>query len=509
MPASISCPDGHEYQKSCTLSCPTNFKLAVIAQPNSGRKFAQDFSAVDFGSPSERTVCGLSASSSDVQWDWNPVTTPYYCRRVNDPPLNVVLSTNVVNEKQAFLSAVGTLSASDPQNDHLTFTILNAKGNFYFLIQGNKMLVKTRLVWNPNSTANTYPVVVNVSDNGTPMMRSQTTLHITVLNINDPPYDLRLSNSEVFENAPVNSVVGNLTAIDDDVGPQRSSNFSWELVDGDNGHFSLRGHQVLVAKTLDHESESFHRIQVKSTDYGIPRKSSQVATMTIIVRDSNDSPKSINLTNHRVHENSPIGNLVGNIIATDDDNDTLSFDLNGTDRKGLEKFALKGELFVLFFLQQLFSVFSSIFCIHCEGCKWKGLGIPSCFSLGLLWFNRRICFLGSATCSPRLDNGRSVQTCSVALVVNGSLDYEEESEYIIWLAVRDPGGITRKSFTIEVVNVNENPAAILLSNNKVPENSRGDVVVGEFLVGIIRTIESNWSEMRKLKVSSPSDKCPF
>ena len=90
-----------------------------------------------------------------------------------------------------------------------------------------------------------------------------------------------------------------------------------------------------------------------------------------------------------------------------------------------------------------------------------------------------------------------MQTCSVALVVNGSLDYEEESEYIIWLAVRDPGGITRKSFTIEVVNVNEEPADVLLSDNKVPENSRGDVVVGEFLVGIIRAIASNWSEMRE------------
>jgi hypothetical protein len=175
------------------------------------------------------------------------------------------------------------------------------------------------------------------------MMHSTATLDITVLNINDPPYGLELSNNEIFENVPVNYIVGNLTAIDDDVGPRRTSNFSWEIVDSDDGFFSLRGNEILVAKSLDHESKNIHRIQVRCTDYGNPRKSSQVFSMSISVRDSNDSPKHINLTNHRVSENSPVGTLVGEIIARDDDNDTLSFDLNGTDRRVLRKFALQGE----------------------------------------------------------------------------------------------------------------------------------------------------------------------
>ncbi len=341
MPVTITCPDGHQYQKSCTLSCAENYKLAVIAQPNFGQKFAENFSTVDFGSPSDRTVC--TVGSGTVSWDWNPVSSPYYCRRVNDPPLNVTISSTVINEKEPFLTPVGTLSATDPQKDHLTFSILNPKGNHYFLTQGNMLLVKTRLVWNPNWTDNIYSVVVNVSDNGSPMMHSKTTLNITVLNINDPPHDLELSNSEVFENAPINYIVGNLTAIDDDVGSRKTSNFSWEIVDTDNGFFLLRGNEILVAKSLDHESKSIHIIQVRCTDYGIPRKSSQVVSIFIIVHDSNDSPKYINLTNHRVLENSPIGSFVGNIIATDDDNDTLSFDLNGTDRRVLEKFAIKGE----------------------------------------------------------------------------------------------------------------------------------------------------------------------
>lgn len=340
MRVTISCPNGREFQESCSLTCPNNFQLAVINQPSGGQAFAEDYSAVDFDSPSDNTVCVVDGSS--VVWDWNPVTTQYHCRRTNDPPLGLTISNTTINEKVSFLTPVGTLSATDPQNNHLTYSILNPQGNYHFLIQGNMLLVKTRLVWNPQSN-NTYSVDVNVTDSGSPLMHSKGTLDIMVLNTNDPPYGVEISNNEIFENVPVGHIVGNLTALDDDVVPRRSSNFSWEMVDSDNGFFSLRGNKVLVAKTVDHESRNIHRIEVRCTDYGIPRKSSQVVSMFISVRDSNDSPKHINLTNHRVLENSPKGMLVGEIIATDDDNDTLSFDLNGSDSKVLQRFALQGK----------------------------------------------------------------------------------------------------------------------------------------------------------------------
>ncbi|XP_028415344.1 protocadherin-23-like isoform X2 [Dendronephthya gigantea] len=430
-PASIDCPGGREYLMSCALTCPVYYKLAEISQPQGGEQFAQNFNTVDFAKPNQNTVCTVDANSGNVFWDWNPGNNPYYCRRINDPPLNVTISSNMINEKLKFFTVVGTLSATDPQNDPLTYTIWNAEGNHYFLIQGNKLLVKSRLVWNPDLTRNNkYPVIVNVSDTGSPIMRSQNALSITVLNVNDPPYNLELSNSEVSENVAINFTVGNLTAEDDDIHPKRTSNFSWELVDSDNGFFSLRGNSVIVAKSLDHESQKIHRIQVRCTDYEIPRKSSQVQSMFISVLDMNDSPKNINLTNHRVPENSPKDYVVGEIIAKDDDNDTLSFDLSGTDKDVLGVFALKG----------------------------------------------------AATCGIHLENGKSLQTCSIPLVVNGSLDYEREEEHVIWVGVTDPGGITRKRFRIEVLNVNEKSTDITISENKVPENSALGTVVGEFLV---------------------------
>lgn len=73
----------------------------------------------------------------------------------------------------------------------------------------------------------------------------------------------------------------------------------------------------------------------------------------------------------------------------------------------------------------------------------------------------------------------------MSLIVNGSLDFEEDREYNIWIGVTDPGGVTRQSFRIEVEDVNEIATDILLSDDKVLENSPGGTVIGEFLVCII------------------------
>lgn len=88
------------------------------------------------------------------------------------------------------------------------------------------------------------------------------------------------------------------------------------------------------------------------------------------------------------------------------------------------------------------------------------------------------------TCGLRLQDGKTIQTCSVSLIVDGSLDYEEDNEYIIWVGVTDPGGVTRQSFTIKIEDVNEGPTDILLSDGKVLENSPGGTVIGELLVCI-------------------------
>ncbi|XP_046847649.1 uncharacterized protein LOC124441247 isoform X2 [Xenia sp. Carnegie-2017] len=253
--------------------------------------------------------------------------------------------------------------------------------------------------------------------------------NITVLNINDPPYDIKLSNNEVFENVKIGSVVSNLTARDDDLGQKPTANLNWELVDSDMGYFKLLGHQIIVAKSLDHEAKNVYRIKVKCTDSGNPPKTSSIQSLFIVVRDSNHSPKYVNLTSNQVPENSDLGSIVGYFVAIDDDNDTLRFELKESDVMVCTKFALQG-----------------------------------------------------VKINHRLQNSKSVKIFSTPLVVNGSFDYEEENEYIVWLTVTDPGGVTRKNFRIEVTDVNEAPTDILITENIAAENSPSLTMIGDFLV---------------------------
>ncbi|XP_046847645.1 protein dachsous-like isoform X2 [Xenia sp. Carnegie-2017] len=429
MPAKINCPHGRGYMKSCSINCNKNFKIAVIKSPNIGEAFAENFRKANFKRPNRRTVCSLDRKTENVIWDWNPNTSPYYCRRINDPPSNIVFSNIVIDKKIKILSSIGHFTANDPQDDQLTFTIVNAEANFYFLIQGNLLLAKKRLVWKPQSN-NIYTVKINVSDNGSPVMFTTKSFNITVLNINDPPYDIKLSNNEVFENVNIGFVVGKLTARDDDLGQKRTSNFTWEMVDSDMDYFKLLGHQIIVAKILDHEAKNVHRIKVKCTDSGNPPKSSSIQSLFIVVRDSNDSLKYINLTNNRVPENSDIGTIIGNFVTIVEDNSTLNFDLNGNDVIIREKFAL--------------------------------LGVPKY--------------------EYRIMSGKFGEIFSAPLVVKGLLDYEKKNEYIVGLAVSDPGGVTHKDFRIEVTDVNEAPTDILLSNKFLAENSLSSTMIGEFLV---------------------------
>ncbi|XP_046856358.1 protocadherin Fat 4-like isoform X1 [Xenia sp. Carnegie-2017] len=428
-PARISCPHGHEYLKFCSIDCDGNFKLAVIESTNIPNAFARNFLGINFNVPIERAQCILDSNTGNVAWDWDPIAVPYYCRRVNDPPSNILFSSTYINEKMNTFAIVGFFIANDFQNDPLTFTIMNEDANFYFLVQGRALLVNRRLVWKPRSD-NIYTVKINVSDNGSPVMFTTTSFNITVLNVNDSPYDIRLSNNDVLENVNIGSVVGILTARDDDLGQKPTSRFTWELVDSGNGYFKLLDNKIVVAKSLDYEAKNKHRIKIKCTDRSHPPKSSSIQSLFVVVRDINELPKDIILTGNRIPENCVLGSVIGDFVATDDDNDTLKFYLNHSSVLVREKFALQG--------------------------------VPNI--------------------EYRTMNHKSTNFYSIPLVVNGSLDYEEENVYIIWLAVADPGRMALKQFRIEVTDVNEAPTDILMSENFVAENSPASTVIGKFLV---------------------------
>ena len=123
-----------------------------------------------------------------------------------------------------------------------------------------------------------HVIRVRSVDSGSPSKSVNTTFHIYVNNVNDRPRGLLLSNYTVKENAPLNVVIGTLSATDEDSGQQ----LSYSLDDDDSGRFVVdKKGQLFRAKQTDYETSKVHYITARVKDSGRPQLSVSSAHMLI------------------------------------------------------------------------------------------------------------------------------------------------------------------------------------------------------------------------------------
>jgi Ca2+-binding RTX toxin-like protein len=180
--------------------------------------------------------------------------------------------------------------------------------------------------------------------------RATNTFDLEVVNINDTPLEINLSNSSINENSSNGTIIGNLSTLDPDVGDTHS----YTLINNADGRFTLDGNKLLVAQgnRLDFEAIKNHLIEIKTTDaVGL----SFTTNLTISLKDLNEAPITINdqvtansskakiisieslLSNDRDPEGNPLS-LVSVDNATNGkvslDNNNIIFTPNGTSSKG-------------------------------------------------------------------------------------------------------------------------------------------------------------------------------
>ena len=116
-------------------------------------------------------------------------------------------------------------------------------------------------------SVSTYTIKVRSADSGSPSRSVDASFNIILNDVNDQPRGLALSNYKVTENAPLNTVVGNLSATDED----RGQKLNFSLVNDDSGRFALDSKGSLYkAKSTDYETSKVHYVLAKVTDDGLP-----------------------------------------------------------------------------------------------------------------------------------------------------------------------------------------------------------------------------------------------
>jgi hypothetical protein len=167
---------------------------------------------------------------------------------------------------------------------------------------------------------------VRVTDSGG--LWFEQTFNIKIIDINEAPSNILLSKARVSEKLPTGSLVGLLTAVDQDAGDLHSFSLVEGTGDVDNASFTISDRSLLTNEVFDLAVKSSYSIRVRAVDRA--GLSVEIA-FTITIMPYNQPPTDITISKSAVPENQPAGTAVG-FFATVDPNVDDTFTYTGERR---------------------------------------------------------------------------------------------------------------------------------------------------------------------------------
>ncbi|NBJ09510.1 cadherin domain-containing protein [Microvirga arsenatis] len=198
---------------------------------------------------------------------------------VNWAPTEPTLTGTSIVENAVGGTVVGTLKATDANNDPVSYQLLDDAGG-RFIVQGDKIVASGNVPLD-HEVATEHFITVVASD-GKVSGQSET-FKIAILNVRDEPNvapsQPSLTGASIAENASSGAVVGILKATD-----ANGDLVTYKLTSDAEGRFSVVGNQVVVSGTtpLDFEKASTHTISIVASDGDM---NSLPATFAISVTD--------------------------------------------------------------------------------------------------------------------------------------------------------------------------------------------------------------------------------
>jgi gliding motility-associated-like protein len=423
----------------------------------------------------------------------------------NDAPINIDLSSQSIAENLSAGSFVAVLSSEDPDNNaSYTYALVNgngANGNATFTLRNDSLFTNAILNFEAQSV---YTIRLRTLDQGG--LQFEKVFSITVIDNNDAPVELHLSENTIAENLPAKSVIGFFTSVD----PDAQNNFSYALVAGtgasDNASFSIVGNQLKTNQAFNFEVKNTYSIRVKSSD---GKGGALESVFTIVVSDSNDAPSGINLTNNAIAENRQVGTLIGVFSTTDEDvNDIPSFSLfDGPNNNNNQFLLINNQL-------RTNAAFNfedkDFYLIYVHAIDQNGIGIVRQFVINIIdsvdaptavllskssihenqpgqtfigilnvedpdqISNFKFALVGGAGSSNNAQFSISNDSLYTAAVFN----FESKQLYQIRIKATDiTQAFVEQSFSIAIEDAPDAPSAIVINLTKVPENAAKNLLI--------------------------------
>lgn len=261
---------GGNYTYSGTAAAATTAIRGLVFTPTANR--------VAPGS-TETTAMTISVSDGVASTVTNTTTT-VVSTSINDTPTNIALSAASVAENSAAGTVVGNLTSTDADTgDSYTYSLVGGATDKFQVVVG-QLQVKAGANLD-YETATSQGVTVRTTDAQGAFYDKAFT--ITVINVNEAPTNMALSAATVPENSAAGTMIGTLSATDQDVG----DSFTYSIPAGST-RFQIVGSQLQVkaGANLDYESATSQTVTVRATDAG---GLTYDKTFTIAVTNVNDA----------------------------------------------------------------------------------------------------------------------------------------------------------------------------------------------------------------------------
>lgn len=248
---------------------------------------------------------------------------------------------NPLAESTAIDYVVATLSAIDPENDTITFSLVSQTVDGTFAVSSSSLVLTGTLDYETNSS---HVVTLRASDGEFDIDQAYT---IYVSDANDAPV-LTVEmvagtvDNPLAENASSGTTIANISATDADGDSLEFSIVSQTVAD----MFAIEGGTLVLDGALDYETNQSHTVVLRVTD-GI---TSVDQSKTIYVSDVNESP-SLTLAlvtgsqSQPLLEDAVIDTVLGTLSSTDQEGDSVTFSITSQTVAGT--FALSGSSLVL------------------------------------------------------------------------------------------------------------------------------------------------------------------
>jgi hypothetical protein len=217
-----------------------------------------------------------------------------------------------VPEHSAVGTVVGSAAAAASPGHEYTYAITggNAAGGFAIDPATGAISVANAAVLDYEQQP-TYALQVTATDGPVSVVTSSTTMTVNLIDVNEPPTNVTLSNAAVVDGRAAGTLVGLLYGQD----PDRGDSLGYLLAGADKAFFTIDGNALKTAAVFDAAVRSSYSIKVKVVDQG----GLWITKPFTITVTKDQAPTNLALSNATIAEHLPAGTKVGLLSACDPD----------------------------------------------------------------------------------------------------------------------------------------------------------------------------------------------